>query len=102
MGLMLAGANLWTSSPKHCNDSKGEIATKDSNNATTFVKSKRDRNQRDRQDIKSEKDVFHDDVLISDLDANRLKKYLQENFLVSRMGAPDKHRSQLLKKKYSG
>jgi phosphoribosyl 1,2-cyclic phosphodiesterase len=30
--------------------------------------------------LKGEKDVFRDDVLISDLDANRLKKYFQENF----------------------
>lgn len=52
--------------------------------------------------LKVKKDVFHDDILIIDLDADRLKKYLQENFLVSTMGAPDKHRSQLLKKKYSG
>jgi len=30
--------------------------------------------------LKGEKDVFRDDVLISDSDANRLKKYFQENF----------------------
>ena len=26
------------------------------------------------------KDVFHDDILISDFDANRLEKFFQENF----------------------
>lgn len=30
--------------------------------------------------LKGEKDVFRDDLLISDFDANRLKKYFQENF----------------------
>jgi hypothetical protein len=30
--------------------------------------------------LKGEKDVFRDDVFISDSDANRLKKYFQENF----------------------
>jgi hypothetical protein len=30
--------------------------------------------------LKGEKDVFRDDILISDFDANRLKKYFQENF----------------------
>jgi len=31
--------------------------------------------------LKGKKDVFHDDILISDIDANRLKKYFQENFV---------------------
>ncbi|MFZ0514935.1 MAG: MBL fold metallo-hydrolase [Candidatus Nitrosopolaris sp.] len=31
--------------------------------------------------LKGKKDVFHDDILISDFDANRLKKYFQENFV---------------------
>ena len=34
--------------------------------------------------LKGKKDVFHDDILISDIDANRLKKYFQENFVASR------------------
>ncbi len=33
--------------------------------------------------LKGKKDVFHDDILISDFDANRLKKYFQENFVAS-------------------
>jgi phosphoribosyl 1,2-cyclic phosphodiesterase len=33
--------------------------------------------------LKGKKDVFHDDILISDIDANRLKKYFQENFVAS-------------------
>ena len=33
--------------------------------------------------LKGKKDVFHDDILVSDFDANRLKKYFQENFVVS-------------------
>jgi phosphoribosyl 1,2-cyclic phosphodiesterase len=31
--------------------------------------------------LKGKKDVFHDDILVSDFDANRLKKYFQENFV---------------------
>ena len=30
--------------------------------------------------LKGKKDVFHDDILISDYDANRLEKFFQENF----------------------
>ena len=33
--------------------------------------------------LKGKKDVFHDDILISDIDANRLKKYFRENFVAS-------------------
>lgn len=33
--------------------------------------------------LKGKKDVFHDDILISDADANRLKRYFQENFVAS-------------------
>jgi len=33
--------------------------------------------------LKGKKDVFRDDILISDIDASRLKKYFQENFVVS-------------------
>jgi len=33
--------------------------------------------------LKGKKDVFHDDILLSDFDANRLKKYFQENFVAS-------------------
>lgn len=33
--------------------------------------------------LKGKKDVFHDDILISDIDANRLKKYFKENFVAS-------------------
>ncbi|MFZ0511258.1 MAG: MBL fold metallo-hydrolase [Candidatus Nitrosopolaris sp.] len=33
--------------------------------------------------LKGKKDVFHDDILISDYDANRLEKYFQENFVAS-------------------
>jgi hypothetical protein len=31
--------------------------------------------------LKGKKDVFHDDILISDYDASRLEKYFQENFV---------------------
>jgi phosphoribosyl 1,2-cyclic phosphodiesterase len=34
--------------------------------------------------FKGKKDVFRDDILISNLDANRLKKYFQENFVADR------------------
>ncbi len=34
--------------------------------------------------LKGKKIVFHDDILISDFDANRLKKYFQENIVESR------------------
>ncbi|MGC1932229.1 MAG: hypothetical protein WA667_24925 [Candidatus Nitrosopolaris sp.] len=34
--------------------------------------------------LEGKKNVFHDDILISDFDANRLKKYFQENFVASR------------------
>jgi phosphoribosyl 1,2-cyclic phosphodiesterase len=33
--------------------------------------------------FKGKKHVFHDDILISDMDAQRLKKYFQENFVIS-------------------
>ena len=33
--------------------------------------------------LKGKKDVFHDDILISDIDANRLKKYFQKNFVAN-------------------
>jgi phosphoribosyl 1,2-cyclic phosphodiesterase len=33
--------------------------------------------------LKGKKDVFHDNILISDIDAKRLKKYFQENFVAS-------------------
>ena len=33
--------------------------------------------------LKGKKDVFHDDILINDYDANRLEKYFQENFVAS-------------------
>ncbi|PWU79755.1 MAG: hypothetical protein DLM72_15775 [Candidatus Nitrosopolaris wilkensis] len=32
---------------------------------------------------KGKKDVFHDDIVINDFDANRLKKYFQEKFVAS-------------------
>jgi hypothetical protein len=56
-----------------------ELVHSGSKDAPTALKIKVDKGKI----LKGKKDVFHDDILINDYDANRLEKYFQENFVAS-------------------
>lgn len=58
---------------------KMELVHSESKDAPTALKIKVDKGKI----LKGKKDVFHDDILINDYDANRLQKYFQENFVAS-------------------
>ncbi|MGB8936521.1 MAG: hypothetical protein WCC17_15615, partial [Candidatus Nitrosopolaris sp.] len=55
---------------------KMELVHSESKDTPTALKIKAEKDKI----LEGKKDVFHDDILISDYDANRLEKYFQENF----------------------